>query len=215
MADTTEITARATSEHRRAPRFMAVLDAVAQPFAECASAMRELPADMDLDTATGDQLDVVGEWVGVSRVVNVALTGVYFTWDDTAADGWEIGVWQGPNDPTTGPVRVDDGAFRTLIRAKIAANNWDGTYESMCAFFDYAFGPGVVRPQDNQDMSITLLYDDQQMTAVTVALLLGGTLQLKPMGVRLIFQAATGAPIFAWDMTTPRYQGWTGTTVWT
>lgn len=214
MADTTEYLALVTSEHADAPAFTAGVAALTAGFADIRDALRALPGRFDLDSAVGDQLDAVGAWAGISRVVRVAITGVYFAWDDTASDGWEVGVWKADDDPTSGPYSVDDDTYRVMIRCKIAANMWDGTYEGMCGFFDYAFGAGVVKPQDNQDMSITLLYDDLQMNSVTKALLLGGVFPLKPMGVRLIYQAATGNPIFAWDTNTPRFQGWTGTSVW-
>lgn len=203
-----------TSEHRHAPRFEGVVRALTKALADNVDLGLSLLDMFDLNTATGDQLDIIGKWVGISRTVQVPITGVYFTWDGTTTTGWERGVWKGPFDPPTGPSSVDDGTYRLMIRAKIAANCWDGTFESMCSQLDAVFGSGLVKAQDNQDMSITLYYDDMALSAVMVSLLTQGILELKPMGVRFIYQAVTGAPIFSWNVMTPRYQGWNGVSVW-
>lgn len=128
--------------------------------------------------------------------------------------GWDKGYWQGPFDPSSGVVSVDDGTFRSLIRARIATNMWDGTLAAMYTFWDYVFGPGVIQVQDNLDMSITLIYDSVQINSVMKSLLLQGAFPIKPAGVQVNYVAASGTPIFSWDRNLPKYQGWTGTSVW-
>lgn len=215
MASTDDYVALATSEHKDKPLFEAVIRALTEALVTNIDLNLAMIDKFDLDKAVGHQLDTIGLWVGMSRKVAAPLTGVYFTWDDTVATGWDKGSWQGPFDPSTGLVSLDDGTYRTLIRAKIAANRWDGTREKMSEFWDEVFGVGVISVADGQDMSITLIYDDLQLTTVTKALLLSGAFLLKPAGVLVNYLAASGAPLFSWDLNLPKFQGYNGVSVWT
>lgn len=213
MANTTETyQLLVTSEHADKPLFMAVIEALSEGPVDIQGQLLQMINDFDLDQAIGAQLDVIGLWVGISRFLSVPLTGVYFSWDDTVLDGWDSGVWQGPFDPSTGLVSLPDDEYRTLIRAKIAANNWDGTMESAQAIWDQIFsGQQTIFIQDNQDMSMIVGFVGPPLTAVQQALLTGGYFPLKPSGVRVKFYAVppdTG-PVFAWD-TAPNanFDGW-------
>jgi hypothetical protein len=90
----------------------------------------------DLDQAAGDQLDIIGLWVGVGRRVKTPPIGVYFSLDIVSV-GFDQGVWQGPFDPSMGITLLDDDTYRLLIRAKIGANHWDGTLASTKASRDH------------------------------------------------------------------------------
>lgn len=43
----------------------------------------ELDRAFDIETATGPQLDIIGEYIGVSRVINTTLSRDYFTFEDS------------------------------------------------------------------------------------------------------------------------------------
>lgn len=141
MADLTDYSGLITSEHNQRPKFMAVVEALAQPMVDLQNVLGSMPGEFDLDSAVGAQLDAVGEWVGISRVVNTPLTGVYFSFD-TAGLGFDQGVWKGPFDPDTGLTRLDDETYRLVLRAKIGANHWDGTLESSKAILNAIFSVG-------------------------------------------------------------------------
>jgi hypothetical protein len=202
-----------TSEHADKPNFTAVIRAMTSGFVDANNLALNLPSVFSLDNAVGAQLDAIGLWVGVSRQVLLPIAGVYFTWDGTAANGWDVGAWLDPNQ-AYGFQKLDDRSFRTMIRAKIAANYWDGTIADLYACYDYVFGPNVVFIQDNMDMSCTIIYDSTQMDAISIALLTGGYLKLKTDGVRFTYVAAPSSALFAWDANLPKFQGWTGTSVW-
>lgn len=207
MASSDQYVALLTSEHRSKPNFRAVVALTTGAFGDTAAALASLVAAFDLDQAQGAQLDAIGLWVGVSRAVRQQITGLYFTLDDTATTGFDRGIWQGPYDPSTGIVRLDDATFRTLIRAKIAANYWDGTIGGMEAFWEYVFGPGVVTVTDNQDMTIVLLYDALQMTPLMQNLFTNGYFGMVPAGVLVSYAVASDNPIFTLDTATPKFQG--------
>lgn len=203
MADVTDYTGLVTSEHADKPNFMAMVGGVAQAFVDIQNQITATPPAFDLDSAVGVQLDAVGLWVGVTRNVNTPLTGVYFSLD-TSGLGFDQGVWQGPFDPTTGVVSLDDDTYRLLIRAKIGANSWDGTLGTSAAILNNIFDGGTyVFIQDNGDMSITYGIAGNVPSAVFLALLRGGYIPLKPEAVHIngyFVTSNSGSPLFGFDV---------------
>jgi hypothetical protein len=203
MADVTDYTGLVTSEHADKPRFMAMIGGVAQAFVDIQNQLAATPQKFDLDSAGVVQLDAVGLWVGVTRNVNTPLTGVYFSLD-TSGLGFDQGVWQGPFDPTTGVVSLDDDTYRLLIRAKIGANSWDGTLATSAEILNSIFDGGTfVFIQDNGDMSITYGIAGNVPSAIFLALLRGGYIPLKPEAVHINGYYVTsnpGGPLFGFDV---------------
>ena len=192
-----------TSEHRGKEKFEATVTAGVGPLVKVQDVARGFPADFDIDTAVGAQLDDVGEWIGRSRRIDIPLVGVYFAWDDTAQTGWDSGVWKGEFDPDSGLTNLPDDSYRRLLKAKIAANSWDGTIPGAYAIWASAFdNSSFLIIQDNQDMSMIVGIAGQRLNAVDQSLLLGGYIPLKPAGVRVLFYAITPEEglLFAWDV---------------
>jgi hypothetical protein len=219
--DVTTYTNLITSEHADAPKFNAVVATVCQPLADLNNLADSYSTLFDLDTAIGDQLDKVGDRVGVNRFLEVPVTDVYFSWD-TDDLGWDQGYWQGPFDPDFGKVELPDDQFRLLLRAKIAANFWDGTIPGAYAAWDLLFqGTFQLLIQDYGDMSMdmgVIVQPGWVWDPITLALLLSGELDLRPAGVRInqYFQGSLpGQQVFAWDVDPPTDSeaGW-DTGVW-
>lgn len=198
-----------TSEHQGKPDFEAVVSinvAVGVRVQELLVSMGPL---FDVDIAVGDQLDVIGVWVGVSRNVRIPIGGVFFSWDDVASTGWDQGVWPDPNNSGSVTVLPDD-SYRVLIKAKIAANRWDGTTEGAYAIWAIVFPNITLLIQDNQDMSMVVAIVGAVLDSLTLALLTGGYLPLKPEGVHInsyTVPVNTG-PLFGWDIENASLQGW-------
>lgn len=193
-----------TSEHNQQPDFMTMLQNVFQPFADDIAVMASLPALFDLDVAAGTQLDVVGLWVGVTRNISVPLTGVYFSFD-TVGLGFDQGTWYDPFNPTTGLVILSDQAFRTLIRARIANNQWDGTIPGAYDVWNVLFAgtdTGILI-QDLQNMHMLFALTGTIPDAVTLALFTEGYIGLVPAGVTVdayLTPAASDVPYFGFDV---------------
>lgn len=192
-----------TSQYSELPKFTEVIRQLATPFTDIQALLSGLPQAFDLDTATGDQLDVVGEWIGLSRTLPVLVTGIYFAWDDTTATSFDNGVWQGPFDPDEGLVSMGDDDYRRLLKTKIRVNYWDGSLEELALIWN-EFLPsqryGIV--VDNQDMTLSLGYEGAPITTgIGSAVLTIGLSMIKPAAVRIreVFFANDGEPLFAWD----------------
>lgn len=191
-----------TSEHRDKPKFEAMVSAVMAPFVDNQTVLQALPSNFDIDIATGNQLDILGIWIGASRSLAIPLTGVYLSWDGIYNEGWDLGTWQGIYDPSSGLTRLPDDAYRVLLKATIASNNWDGTIPQAYAIWESVFGTeSIILIQDNQNMSITIGIAGQPLSAINQALLTGGNLALKPAGVRVEYYAIapSAGPLLVWD----------------
>ncbi|AUO22534.1 DUF2612 domain-containing protein [Pseudomonas sp. NC02] len=201
MPDITDYTGKITSQHADKPKFMAMVQVIAQCFLDANLASAALHAAFDLDSALDAQLDNVGEWVGITRNVDTPLTNVYFALD-TVGLGFDQGAWKGPFDPDTGITVLDNETYRTLIRAKIGANRWDGTLGESKAILDLVFnGDTFVFIQDNQNMTITIGVVGDQPSALELALLTGGHIPIKPQSVDVDYYIVTtgDGPLFGFD----------------
>jgi hypothetical protein len=216
MLSAADYLALVTSEHVQRPNFRAVIEALTSGPADISNVISSLPLKFDLDVAVGAQLDAVGEWVGISRRVPIPLVGVYFEWDTVAELGWDLGNWQGPDDPSTGLVSLDDDSYRILIRAKIATNQWDGTVPSAIEAYLLVFPEQDVVIQDNQDMTMDVVFIGPPLTAVERALILGDYLVLRPSTVQQhtysVRPVVDPEIVFEWD--TDAEHGWDSDAEW-
>ena len=182
---------------------MAMVEAVSQCFLDTNQVVTGLPENFDLDSAVDAQLDDVGLWVGISRNIATPLANIYFALD-TDGLGFDQGAWKGPFDPDTGITTLDNETYRTLLKAKIGANHWDGTLEQSKAILDSVFsGESLVFIQDNQDMTITIGVAGKAPSAIELALLTGGYIPIKPQSVSVDYYISptTDGPLFGFDST--------------
>lgn len=195
-----------TSFHSQRPRYMNMLAALLQPLVDAQAFLASLTAAFDLDTAVGVQLDIVGQWIGRTRYLQVPLTGVYFSFDDGQGPrtGFDQGVWQGPYDPASAIIAMDDDSYRAILKLQAIANEWDGTIASIQAAFNAVF-PGVV-VDDRGDvaghvMEMEVLIPGIEMNSVTLAAL-EQDFPIKPSGVRttIIESTLTTTSIFGFDV---------------
>lgn len=204
-----------TSEHQSSPNYMAWLSAMIEPLTVIQSVIGEFIDKFDLDIAAGVQLDAVGQWVGISRLLPEALIGVYFSWDDTPELGWDSGVWQSRSDPDSGLIVLPDDLYRLLLRAKIVANRWDGSIPGLYEIWGTVFGNAPNAPiliiQDNQDMSMDYIFSGHPLSIVGQQLAATGRYFIKPEGVRIrnISYVPADGPAFFWDVEdTDATAGW-------
>lgn len=209
-----EYTDLVTSEHSERPKFIAVIEVSTDPMVDQQTVVLAFPADYDLDLAVGVQLDAVGMWVGATRYILTPLTGVYFSFG-VAGVGFGEGYWRGPFDPLQGITTLSDEFYRLLLRATIALNNWDGTLAMAVAAIAPLFPDNLVYIQDNQDMSISIAVAGPPLDVILAALLTGGYLALKPVGVRInyFFPSEPDGPVFGFGADNA-YIGGFGTGSW-
>lgn len=200
-----------TAEYQNQPKFKNMVSFMVSLPVQVQVLLASMIAIFDLDNPPiGAQLDILGQWVGASRNVAVPISGVYFTWDGTDYTvGWDFGSWQPINAPTEITVLPDD-AYLSLVRAKIAANQWDGTTDGAYKIWDAIFPQFTILINDHQDMSYDMAFVGGIVDSLTLALIVGGYIPLRPEGVRIneYFVPVDSNPLFAWDIANAFLGGW-------
>lgn len=189
-------TALITNYHRGKPLFVDHIDLITRPLTDTASSIISFITEFDIDTATGAQLDILGKWIGRTRVVSQPISGIYFSFD-TDGLGFEQGVWQGPYDPDAGFTNLSDDVYRIVLKAKIAINHWDGTNETLPEILDTALAGSGLKMQivDNQNMTISIwVFPEVDISTVSLELL---------AAIRQGYLTVKAAGVFAGDIQTP------------
>jgi hypothetical protein len=179
-----------TSEHNTKPKFMALLDAVVNGIGATADVLLGMPAAFDLDTAVGNQLDIVGQWIGQSRSVSGVLTVGFFGFaDDIVASPFgeltnpAIGgrfYELGASFSTTSVLQ--DPEYRLVLRARIVRNQSDGTTADLQSALNFLFGTQAVIT-DTGNLSVTITIPGVDVTLTQRSLLTTFDLLPRPAGV--------------------------------
>jgi hypothetical protein len=203
MTTTAAWLALITSEHADKPKYMATLEVLLAPLAEDIDLVGSFPGLFDLTVAVGEQLDQVGQWVGVSRYIKTALTGTYFSLD-TAGLGFDEGLWWSPYSPSTTLTALPDDVYRDLLLFTRSVNVWDGTIPGIQAAWDGVFASRgyVLLVQDGQGMHMGYALGGVVAPPAIQGLYLAGYFAPKPAGVEidyLMTPSVASTPFFGFD----------------
>lgn len=196
-----------TSEYKQQPNFLTIVNVTVQPFSETILLLQGLPELFELLTAVGDQLTKLGELVGVSRFVEIPITGVYFSLD-SATLGLDQGSMQGEFDPSSGLTSIPDDIYLKLIQAKILLNRWNGSIPKLYAALNPLLTGLVIQDFGNNSMFYGLT--TTQSVPLLMQLFLDGYFSLAPAGVQVLSPAITspnGTPFFGLDANTSAVAG--------
>lgn len=170
-----------TSEHYNKPKYKSYVKTFLDMLSPAVDCYNEYNILFVLDTAKGDQLDIIGDLVGIGRNL--------------------------PTDNSEIPSTLPDNYYRKVIKSKIYFNHWDGTRESLEKIIDENFSGLAYEFVDDQDMSYEITIIDPDSDPVIVALLEEGYILPKPSGVRVNYNVIS-SPYFGWDKDTKFIKGW-------
>ncbi len=185
-----------TNYHSQKPLFVDHINLITRPLSDVAGAMTALITEFDIDEAIGVQLDILGKWIGRTRVVSQPISGIYFSFD-TDGLGFDQGVWQGPYDPDAGFTNLSDETYRIILKAKIAINHWNGTNETLPEILETALAGSGLTMQivDNQDMTISVwVFPETDISSVSLELI---------AAIRQGYLTVKAAGVWAGDIQTP------------
>ena len=215
-----------TSSHNQMPRYMDTVALSVKPYAELIVMARALITLFDLDTAIGQQLDFTGQWVGLTRFIDILLD-IWFSFDVEGL-GFDQGKWQTPYEAMTEALELGDEPYRQVLKARIVANHWDGTIPHGEYVWDVLFrgveggydtGYKVIlqcgwphwNPHTHGSMNIIQALLGPMLDRVTWALFAGGYMGVKSAGVAIEYMiqyqgtyagdpnACIGRPFFGFD----------------
>lgn len=182
-----------TAEHADKPKYSAMVQAVSGAFGEGADVLASMPGLFDIDNAEGAQLDIVGLWVGQSRLIPNVLLVKFFGFAGLGAPlpfGEEGNVAIGgrfydEGEPISGSTILADPEYRTVLKAKIVRNHAKGTTADIVRALNYMFdAPAVV--EDPGTMAIGV-YIGRQLSLVEQAIVTQMDILPRPAGVRIAF----------------------------
>jgi hypothetical protein len=146
-----------TSEHNQKPNFMALVAALTAGVGDTTACIQSMPAAFTLNGgAVGAQLDILGLWIGQSRVIPDVLVPGFFGFSNlvtgqplglalgfgTLANLSTGGVWYGLQDSASGTTTLTDAQYLIVLRARITRNQSNGTLPALEQALAYIFGVG-------------------------------------------------------------------------
>lgn len=199
MADIQRYLNLVTSQHQNKPKFTAWLSASLGMINDATALAENFDLYFEIDLATGAQLDILGQKLGVSRVINFQPTPFY-----------SLGILGVPYLVYPSPVLNDD-AYRLILRSKILQNMWDGTMPSLYDMWNTLFTDAYLIVKDNQDMTMNA-YVIGLSSQLHRDLITNGYLIPKPQGVQIDYSYAS-TPLFSFGVESTDLQGF-GEGVW-
>ena len=118
--------------NRAQPKFIEWVGDNIQFLIEIQDVLNDISPEFNLATAVGDQLDIIGQILGLTRQVNFVPSGGF------------------------NPI-MNDATYRLVLNAKIILNLWKGTKNEIYTFLQAFLPEYTFLILDNQDMTMTVI----------------------------------------------------------
>lgn len=174
---------RIYAQYRTKPKAVAWYQITRKLAAELEDPATAVRVMYNIDTAVGEQLNIIGRIVVVDRTFTgeVALNPGLFAEPDGAEFGDEEAVFAAPYVDQDG--QMSDDLYRLVIKSKIIKNNSDATIESILYGMNFLLpNADVLRVTDGEDMSFSVEFYGS-ITDLERWALLNAKLVPKPQGV--------------------------------
>lgn len=140
---------------------------------------------LNIDTASGYALDLVGRHVGVSREQQNLILKDFFAFTQAEkGQGFNKGEFYRLGNSLKGSFYLNDSDYRFLIKAKIIKNYQTGTLENSYKSLEFLLGAGNFI-FDNYDMTLNLVLKNTKTTQFLINLIFKNDILARPIGVGL------------------------------
>ncbi len=137
---------------------------------------------LDIDTAQGAQLDLIGKILGVNRIIDGFTFNVdFFTFEKVPPDvsygysdknALSQGYWKKYQNSIGSAYSLSDDDYRILLKFKALYNVRYGSWACMDLLYNRAFG-NEINIVNNQDLTITYEVSSTASIGLQVAIYLG------------------------------------------
>jgi hypothetical protein len=198
---------RIATQYTESQRFLAYVRALLDSSAELEAVLQKVAEQSDIDIAEGVNLDVIGEIVGVSRILPYSIAVRFFGFEgqpggDVFGEEGVLGIgsrFRDELEPETATSVLADPEYRLLIRAKIVKNHAHGTNEDILQGLAYLFNAPRTVVEDLGGMAIGVAIG-RQLTFQEKALVTVLDILPRPAGVRINWRATfDSANYFGFD----------------
>ena len=199
-------------QYRGKPKAVATIETLTNEASTVFKSAVALGDMLNIETATGWALDLVGMHVGMSRRVENYVPRSYFGWGEGEnIFGWGVGKWYEPGSATHDTTLLDDDDFRFMIKAKILKNYQAGDLDSIIESVRFLFGE-TANVKDNYDMSMTIYIPVSLLNNFKIYAIKNMDILVRPVGVQYIYFAHDDKRPFGWG-NVPNIYGW-GVGIW-
>lgn len=140
---------------------------------------------LNIDTASGYALDLVGRHVGISREQQNLILKDFFAFTQTEKkQGFNKGEFYRLGNSLKGSFYLNDSDYRLLIKAKIIKNYQTGTLENIYKSLEFLLGAGNFI-FDNYNMTLNLVLKNAKTTQFLINLIFKNDILARPVGVGL------------------------------
>lgn len=180
-------------QYQGKPKALATVQLLEHTIAQGFIDLYQLQNVLNIEEATGDQLDLVGKHVGQFRVINGYQLRKFFGFQNapnamsfsrTRQGG---GQWYRKRDPLADSVRLSDSDYRFLIKCRILKNYQIGTLPNLIDACRFVFG-SQIHVTDNLNMTVTITLDLRNLNDFIQYAIEHLDILPRQAGTRFIFQ---------------------------
>lgn len=175
---------RIYAQYRDKPKAVAWFDIARKLGGDIDAAAEAVRKSYDIDTATGEALNVIGRIVVAERsfLGDVPMNPGLFALTDGDEFGDTEAMFSAPS--ISQDSELSDELYRIVIKAKIIKNNGDATIENILFGMNFLLPAAeVLRVVDGENMSFSIEFYGS-LTNIERFALLNATLVPKPQGVK-------------------------------
>ena len=175
------IPTRIYSQYRGKPRAVAWYNITRTIGGQFADVFQDIRTSYNIDTATTDELNVIGRIVVMDRGYEGKIIFDPIRWG--SGSRWGGSGVRHMTPVGAGSMEVSNDIYRILLKAKIAKNNSDATIEGILQSIATITDINAVRLLDYEDMSFAVEFGET-LDSVTRFVLNNFNVIPKPQGVR-------------------------------
>lgn len=161
----------------------------------------------DINTAVGKQLEILGEYIGISRSINTIVGRDYFTFDDNVNPAAEVFGFTDYTDPALNATvetyayinyntsSLTDVEYRIFLQLKALLNTSTNNLSDINKFLFDFFGTNLILC-DQADMTISYFVNPEISRIIAIAS--EQNLLPKPMGVLICGVFESSDPLSIW-----------------
>lgn len=170
-------------QYRTKPNALGTIRAVYKETDSTFQKIIQIADVLNIDTATGYALDLIGRHVGVYRVLPAVIAKNYFGWrDDVTSLPFGVGEFYRRGDALSSSVVLNDDDYRFFIRAKIAKNYQNGTLDNIVKSVQFVIG-GYSNIIDSLDMSMNIIINSNKLSSLILYAISKMDILVRPVGV--------------------------------
>lgn len=191
------------------PNYQAIIRAISRTYDD-QDAVLQYIGNLDVYTARGVWLDLIGSIVGIGRRVNVELKYKYFGYSDLSslAGGYGVGQYWYYGAPSDTSNLLGDDEYRRVILAKAAQNAGDCSHPSVVQVMQNVLGTQSVLSFNGGNGNIDMLVEGV-VSENMIALIKAGKIlpTAAGVGLRMLLQY-DGSKSFGYSNLNPKAKGY-------